>query len=164
MGTIEVTAGKVCSCMNAYTKHVKMISKNCQSVQPCGGEITESVVGTIQDLLQVWFQVEDVHGWRHVMWCGKNLTAWTVVWNVVNVFWNSRWAKNSGGTVRNVTVDGLRTRLIQTKSKFYSFFLCIFSHVTLNIWIFEFIIKSINIPHHWAQFFLAYLTWEAKEV
>lgn len=30
------------------------------SVQPCGGEITE--YGQIQDLLQVWFQVEDVHG------------------------------------------------------------------------------------------------------
>lgn len=55
MGTIEVTGGKVCSCKNAHTKHVKMINMNCQSVQPCGGEITESVVGWIQDLLQVWF-------------------------------------------------------------------------------------------------------------
>lgn len=28
-------------------KHVKMINMTCQSVQPCGGEITESVVGLV---------------------------------------------------------------------------------------------------------------------
>lgn len=52
----------VCSCTNGNKKHVKMINMNHESVQPCGGYTMESVLGEIQDLLQVCFQVEDVHG------------------------------------------------------------------------------------------------------
>lgn len=53
-----------------------------------------SVVGWMPVMPQVWFQVDDVHGW-HVMWCGKNLRAWSSVWTVINVFKGKKRRSNN---------------------------------------------------------------------